>query len=77
MIKYASPDIIVSFVKVLAIATAFQEFTVIVKYCPFTSSYVSRSLYSISYKQRKISLVFRTSVYPKMCARTKFTRRMT
>ena len=38
-----------------AIATAFQEFAFIVKCCPFTSTFVARSLPSISYKQKKIA----------------------
>ena len=46
----------------------FQEFAYIVKYCPFLSPFGTISRSSISYKQKKIALVFRTYEYPKRCA---------
>ena len=50
--KYVSPEI-VHLVKVFAIARAFQEFTIIVKECPFTSTFGARSLSSINSTQKK------------------------
>ena len=70
--KHISPYIVVYFVKVIAIATTFQEFIFIVKYCPFTFTFGARSLSSIRYKQKKILLVFRTYAYPNRCAKMKF-----
>ena len=55
-------------VNVFAITTSFHEFAFIVKYCPFTSTFGARSLFSISNKQKKISLTF---------AQINFKRRMT
>ena len=52
-------------VKVLVIATAFQDFAFIVKYYPFT--FVAYSLSSISRKQKKILIVCGTYDYPKRC----------
>ena len=42
--KYVPPYIVVYLVKVFVIATAFQEFTFIVNYCPFTSAFGACSL---------------------------------
>ena len=42
-------------IKVLAIATAFQELTFIVKDCPFTSTFGVRSLSSINSEAEKDS----------------------
>ena len=39
-------------VNVFVIATAFQEYTVIVKYCPFSSTFGACSLSSISYEKK-------------------------
>ena len=35
-------------------ATAFQEFSFILKYCPLISAFDARSLSSISYERKKI-----------------------
>ena len=55
-------------VRVFAIAITFQEFTFIVKYCLFISAFGAHSLYLISYKQKKVMLVFRIHLYLKRCA---------
>ena len=67
--EHKSPYIVV---KVFVIATVFQEFTSIMKYCPLTSSLGAHSLASISCKQKKISKVFRTYEYPKSCSQINF-----
>ena len=65
-------------VKVFAIATAFKDdFTFIVKYCPFTSTFGACSLSPISSKQKMIPLEFQTHDYPKRYAQNNFIHRMT
>ena len=59
LIKHFSSCIVVYLVKVFMIATAFQEFTFIVKYCCFTSTFGAHSFFE------EILLVFRTYEYQK------------
>ena len=44
----------VPILKHITVVMAFQKFTFIVKYCPFTSTSGARSLSLISYLQRQI-----------------------
>ena len=52
---------------------AFQEFGFIVKRYPCTSKLGARSPSSISYKQKKIPLIFQSYEYQKRCAHIKFS----
>ena len=63
--KHISPYIMVYFVKVFAIATTFQKFTFIVRYCPFPSAFGARVF---KQRKKKISRVFRTYEYQNRCA---------
>ena len=48
--KHFSPHIVINLVNVFEKATAFQEFSFSVKYCPFTSTLGVGSLFLISYR---------------------------
>lgn len=74
-IEHVSPYILVT--RVFAIPATFREFIFIVKLCLFTSILCARNLYSISYKQKKIPLVFRTYEHLKRCVKSIFVQRMT